>query len=173
MKTNIWTPLSMNSTTFRPWTRPEIGDNRVVLAWRNKEDGSMTEGKPPFRYPASDCCGGVGLYSTPSDQARLLQALLQGDLLSPVSLDELLSPQTANPNHFLDVVCGDRLAHLGMTWIRQTWPEGMTGDCGLSCCINTQPCPGRRFSGSANWQGIPGVHLVSPNVSLPVLSYTG
>ncbi|KAL7941081.1 esterase [Trichoderma barbatum] len=154
MQANIWTPLEMNSTTFRPWTRPDLEAKRVELAWR-KPDGALISGKSPFGYPAADCCGGVGLYSTPADQAKLFSTLLRGGagIISRESLDELLQPQTEDPSHFISVVCGTKRAHLG-----QTWPEGATGDFGLSSSINAQDFPGRRAANSANWQGMPGVH---------------
>ncbi|KAI0430875.1 beta-lactamase family protein [Xylaria sp. FL1042] len=153
MKTNIWTPLGMNSTTFRPWARPDLEAKLVELAWR-RPDGNLIKGKNPFG-PAVDCCGGVGLFSTPQDQAKLLAALLNdgGEIMSKKSLDELMSPQTEDPSHFLSVVCGTKRAHLG-----QTWPEESKGDFGLSSSINATDFPGRRAANSANWQGMPGVH---------------
>lgn len=156
MKTNIWTPLGMNSTTFRPWSRPDLEEKFVELAWRGR-DGKLTKGKNPYG-PAVDCCGGVGLFSTPRDQARLLAALLKDGhgVMSKASLDELMSPQTEDPSHFLSIVCGTKRAHLG-----QTWPEGSNGDFGLSSSINATDFPGRRAANSANWQGMPGIHAVS------------
>ncbi|KAI0452384.1 beta-lactamase family protein [Xylaria acuta] len=153
MKTNIWTPLGMRSTTFRPWTRPDLEATLVELAWRDA-DGALVKGKNPFG-PAVDCCGGVGLFSTPHDQIKLLSSLLRGDggILSRERLDDLLSPQTEDSSHFLAVVCGTKRAHLG-----QTWPQGCRGDFGLSSSINATDFPGRRAANSANWQGMPGVH---------------
>ncbi|KAI1293159.1 beta-lactamase/transpeptidase-like protein [Xylaria venustula] len=153
MKANIWTPLGMNSTTFQPWARPDLEARLVELAWRGT-DGNLVKGKNPFG-PAADCCGGVGLFSTPHDQAKLLAALLNdGDgIISKQSLDELMSPQTQDPSHFLSEVCGTKRAHLG-----QTWPENSQGDFGLSSSINATDFPGRRAAKSANWQGMPGVH---------------
>ncbi|KAK4031375.1 beta-lactamase family protein [Parachaetomium inaequale] len=154
MQTNIWAPLGMGSTTFRPWTRPDLTEKLVELAWRNP-DGTLAKGKVPFGYPAADCCAGVGLYSTPEDQGKLLSALLGGGagIISKESMDELLRPQTADPSLFLSEVCGSKRGHLG-----QTWPEGSKGDFGLSSSINAENFPGRRAAGSANWQGMPGVH---------------
>lgn len=151
----------MDSTTFRPWMRPDLTTKLVELAWRNP-DGTLTKGKVPFGNPAADCCGGVGLYSTPADQAKLLSALLSdgAGIISKEGMDELLCPQTADPSHFISVVCGSKRAHLG-----QTWPEGSKGDFGLSSSMNTEDFPGRRAAKSANWQGMPGVHAVSHNSS--------
>ncbi|KAI0201402.1 beta-lactamase family protein [Astrocystis sublimbata] len=152
MKANIWTALGMNSTTFRPWSRPDLEAKLVELAWR-RPDGGLIPGKNPFG-PAVDCCGGVGLFSTPRDQAKLLSALLKdgAGIMSKESLDILLSPQTEDPSHFLSVVCGTKRNFLGATW-----PVGSKGDFGLSSSINAADFPGRRAANSANWQGMPGV----------------
>jgi CubicO group peptidase (beta-lactamase class C family) len=157
MQTNIWTTLKMGSTTFQPWLRPDLTANLVELALRSP-DGALIKGKVPFGYPAADCCGGVGLYSTPADQAKLLSALLGGGagIISEESMGELLQPQTADPSHFISMVCGSMRSHLG-----QTWPQGSKGDFGLSSSINAENFPGRRAAKSANWQGMPGVHAVS------------
>ncbi|KAM5446182.1 hypothetical protein McanMca71_008020 [Microsporum canis] len=154
MRTNIWTPLEMASTTFRPWIRPDLEAKLVEMALRSP-DGSVIKGKVPFGYPAADCCGGVGLYSTPADQAKLLSALLRdgGGIISEGSLNELLRPQTADASHFNSMMCGPKRAHLG-----QTWPEGSKGHFGLSSSINAENFPGRRAAKSANWQGMPGIH---------------
>jgi CubicO group peptidase (beta-lactamase class C family) len=156
MKTNIGTPLDMGSTTFQPWKRPDLEANLVELAIRTPT-GAIVKGKVPYGYPAPDCCGGVGLYSTPSDQTKFLSALLSGGagIISKGGLDELLRPQTEDPSHFISIVCGTSRAHLG-----QTWPEGAQGDFGLSSSINAADFPGRRAANSANWQGMPGVHAV-------------
>lgn len=158
MQTNIWTPLQMDSTTFRPWTRPDLEARLVQVAIRTP-GGDVIKGKVPFGYPAPDCCGGAGLYSTPADQAKLLSALLHGGggILSAAGLDELLRPQLADPSHFLAEVSGPKKTHVGNIM----WPQGSKGDFGLSSSINAEAFAGRRAAGSANWQGMPGINAVS------------
>ncbi|KAL8795158.1 MAG: hypothetical protein Q9195_002313 [Heterodermia aff. obscurata] len=166
MQENIWAPLKMGSTTFQPWLRPDLEADLVELALR-KPDGSLMKGKVPYSYPAPNCCGGVGLYSTPSDQTKFLSALLDGGagIISKEGLDEILKSQTEDPSHFISQVCGgSKRAHLG-----QTWPEGHKGDFGLSSSINDADFPGRRAAKSANWQGMPGVHAVSCQIPLLTL----
>ncbi|EEQ32240.1 beta-lactamase family protein [Microsporum canis CBS 113480] len=129
MRTNIWTPLEMASTTFRPWIRPDLEAKLVEMALRSP-DGSVSK-------------------------AKLLSALLRdgGGIISEGSLNELLRPQTADASHFNSMMCGPKRAHLG-----QTWPEGSKGHFGLSSSINAENFPGRRAAKSANWQGMPGIH---------------
>ena len=171
MQTNIWTPLQMQSTTFRPWKRPDLEAKLVQAAIRTPAvtaggSGNLIKGKVPFGYPAPDCCGGAGLYSTPADQTKLLSALLEGGnnkILSAASLDELLRPQltaigTMSHSHFLTEVNGPPKTHVGNIM----WPQGSKGaGFGLGASINAEGFSGRRASGSANWQGMPGINAVS------------
>jgi len=172
MQTNIWTPLQMHSTTFRPWTRPDLEAKLVQAAIRTPAvtaggSGNLIKGKVPFGYPAPDCCGGAGLYSTPADQAKLLSALLEGGnnnkILSAASLDELLRPQltaigTMSHSHFLTEVNGPPKTHVGNIM----WPQGSKGaGFGLGASINAERFSRRRAAGSANWQGMPGINAVS------------
>ncbi|KAK3386511.1 beta-lactamase family protein [Podospora didyma] len=131
MRTHIWTPLGMDSTTFRPWESPELEAKIVEVGHRNP-DGTLIKGQVP-----------------------LVLAMLRGGdpILTNESMDEILRPQLSNPSQFVEVVCGSRRA-----WLGQTWPEGSTGDFGLGSCINAQAFPGRRAANSANWQGMAGVH---------------
>ena len=147
----------MDSTTFKPELRPDFPPRQMDLAWRNPA-GRLIPGKVPLGNPAEACCGGVGLYSTPADHAKLLTALLTRDnnILKSSSLNEILRPQLEDNKHFVDIVCGSKRTHLG-----QTWPLGMSGSFGLSSSINADGFPGRRAKNSANWQGMPGIHCVS------------
>lgn len=158
MKENIWFKLGMNDTTFRPELRPDFPARRMEVGWRDKSTGYLAGGKVPLANPAEDCLGGVGLYSTPEDYAKLLTALLMGGapILKSSSLNEILSPQLRDNKDFLSIVCGSRRSHLG-----QTWPIGMTGTFGLSSSINLEDFPHGRAKNSVNWSGMPGIHAVS------------
>lgn len=161
MQTNIFTPLSMTSTTFHPENRPDMLARQMDLAWRDRAagpSGPLTQGKNPWGFPAEDDCGGVGLYSTADDYAKLLKAVLAngGSILSKASVDEILTSQLEDPKYFLEVIDGSGKAHLA-----QTWPESAQATFGLSASINLEDFPGRRPAGSANWSGMPGLHAVS------------
>lgn len=158
MKKHIFDPLRMASTTFHPELRPELLAHQASLAWRDRITGALALGASPWAMPAKDCCGGVGLYSTASDYAKMLGALLGGGkaLLSQASIDTILSSQLQDPKYFLEVINGEGKAHLG-----QTWPVGAHATFGLSASITLEPFPGRRCEGSANWSGMPGLHAVS------------
>ncbi|KAI0837701.1 beta-lactamase family protein [Hypoxylon sp. FL0890] len=169
MKANIWAPLNMKSTTFRPASRPDLEARMVEMAWRTP-DGSLSAAKLPFNPHATDCLGGAGLFSTPLDQTKLLSALVSGGagIISKESLKELMKPQTEDSSYFAAMTSGKKRAHLA-----QTWPEGSSGDFGLSSSINATDFAGRRAANSANWQGMPGLHAwLDPTTGLAGLFAT-
>lgn len=157
MQKNIFSKLGMNDTTFRPELRPDFPPRQMEMAWRDRSSGLLSQGKNPWGYPAKDCCGGVGLYSTADDYAKILKALLAGGgpILKASSVDEIMKSQLQSPKYFLDIINGPGRAHLG-----QTWPEGAQATFGLSSSINLEDFPGRRSKNSANWSGMPGLHAV-------------
>lgn len=86
LETHVFGPLHMSSTGFAP--RP--GASRAVLHSR-QQDGSIAR-TPSEPNPSREFdSGGAGLYSTPRDVLRLLQAILRA---SEGSRTELLQPQT-------------------------------------------------------------------------------
>ncbi|RHZ57677.1 uncharacterized protein CDV56_105308 [Aspergillus thermomutatus] len=164
MDTHIWKRIGMHSTTFRPWTRPDLTAHSVELGWR-RPDGSMIPATVPLASPAADCCGGLGLYSTPNDQTKLLASLLANDgtLLAPTSVAELMKTQVEDNIYFTTEANGTNTQNSYVNGKaprphRQLWPNGATGCFGLSSAINNDAFPGRRAAGSANWQGMPGIH---------------
>ena len=158
MQRNLWSKLGMTDTTFRPELRPDFPARRMEMAWRDRPTGVLSPGKIPLGNPAKDCCGGVGLYSTPEDCAKILKLVVSGggSILKRSSVDEIMKPQLEDNKYFLEVINGPSRRHLG-----QTWPEGATATFGLSSSINLEDFPGRRSKNSANWSGMPGVHAVS------------
>lgn len=158
MQSYIFAPLSMHDTTFHPEHLSNYESRKMDLAWRNRPTNTLTLGKNPWGFPAKDDCGGVGLYSTANDYAKLLADFISpySKTLKKESVDEILSDQLVDPQWFLNVINGPGRAHLG-----QTWPEGAQATFGLSASINLEDFPGRRAKSSANWSGMPGLHAVS------------
>ena len=158
MHDNIFAKLDMQDTTFRPELRSDFPQRRMEMAWRNRKTDELSIGKVPLANPSEACCGGTGLYSTPKDCARFLEALFDGGspILQTSSLDEVMKPQVQDNRYFLEAATGHSRGHLG-----QTWPNGITkASFGLSSSITLQDFPGRRAKDSANWSGMPGIHAV-------------
>lgn len=130
----------------------------MEMAWRDRSTMILRAGPSPWGFPATGDCGGVGLYSTAEDYAKLLKAFLAGGgpVLEQSSVDEIMTSQLVDSKYFLEVINGPGRAHLG-----QTWPKGAQATFGLSSSINLEDFPGRRMKMSANWSGMPGLHAVS------------
>ncbi|KIX91940.1 uncharacterized protein Z520_12329 [Fonsecaea multimorphosa CBS 102226] len=96
-------------------------------------------------------CGGVGLYSTAADYAKLLGGLLSGgqNILKPDTVHELLSWQLPDASFVLDQFFGEYHAILP-----PEFPKDMPLNYGLVGAINRVDIPGKRRAGSVMWYGI-------------------
>ncbi|KAG8878381.1 hypothetical protein FRB97_002544 [Tulasnella sp. 331] len=94
---NIFTPLGMVDTTFRPALRADL-NSRTVGTCYQYPDGSLARGAHPLAVPAPSELGGSGCYSTCQDYIKFLTALLQngGDILKKESVDEIFKPQLSD-----------------------------------------------------------------------------
>jgi CubicO group peptidase (beta-lactamase class C family) len=164
MQTHIFGPLGMASTTFYPENNPSQASRQQTLAFRSRATGELIPGKSPWASPAKDCCGGVGLYSTADDYAKLLASLLNPDcsILSQELIKEMFTGQLEKHEIFTDIIHGKGRAHLG-----QTWPIGAEGTFGLGGSIALEGFEWRRAKGSVNWSGMPGLHAVSTFLFFP------
>ncbi|KAG8884487.1 hypothetical protein FRB98_002386 [Tulasnella sp. 332] len=102
MEKNIWKPLGMNDTTFRPENRPDF-QGRMIGTCLRSPDGRLVSRKPWFTIPSKDDLGGseysfssdIYLLQTCSDYAKFLTTVLQdgGGILTKASIDEIFKPQ--------------------------------------------------------------------------------
>ncbi|KAF9881531.1 beta-lactamase family protein [Colletotrichum karsti] len=94
MKTHIFDPLGMTSTTFHPDKDLSI-QGRLVETSTRISDGTLVPMKGPYPGVTTDDSGAMGLVSTVPDIAKLTTDLLQPTprLLQSKSVDELFSPQ--------------------------------------------------------------------------------
>ncbi|KXH26763.1 beta-lactamase [Colletotrichum salicis] len=94
MKTNIFEPLEMASTTFHPDQDPTIKE-RLVETSTGISDGTLAPMEGPYPAVTEDDSGAMGLVSSVPDLAKLTTDLLQPKpkVLGEESLKELFSPQ--------------------------------------------------------------------------------
>ncbi|KAF2844118.1 beta-lactamase/transpeptidase-like protein [Plenodomus tracheiphilus IPT5] len=94
LQENVFGPLGMRSTTFRPQNRPELLQ-RLVKMTQREQTGHLTESMSLWPHMVQKDCGGVGLYSTVNDYTKILGDLLQEKpkILKPVTVDLLFAPQ--------------------------------------------------------------------------------
>jgi CubicO group peptidase (beta-lactamase class C family) len=95
---NIFDPLHMTSTTFRPTRNDQIQDRLALITVRDKEGKLQPE---PFNIWLRDSeevemePGGYGLYSTAEDYIRFLHTLILNNspILKKESIDEMFKSQ--------------------------------------------------------------------------------
>lgn len=158
MQINIFKPLGMNSTTFRITEHPELESRRAVLAARDPKSGLYST-VPNFKPDVTSLdCGGVGLYSTATDYAKLLTALLNngGSILKPETVNTLLTWQIPNSKHAEKHLFGELHAIFAPEFSPDT-PSNY-GLCGAINCGDLRE--GRR-KGSLMWHGMANPRWVS------------
>ncbi len=166
MEENIFKPLGIKNTAFRPATI-EAG----TATYREPLTGRLTSPIPlpvPISPPANS--GGCGLYTTASDFTKILAALIKDGssvehdgprLLTKESVVEMFRPQlTPLQQDFLQAAM-KRHPEL-VPWKEPSYPVQRL-DHGISGVINLDDVPWKRREGSMSWLGMNNSHWVSPS----------
>ncbi|KAJ2987808.1 hypothetical protein NUW58_g4308 [Xylaria curta] len=144
MRTHVFEPLGMASTSFNAESIPASSSRR--LAFAVSENGVLRRGvsprdQNPNRAPGSDSdndrieAGGSGLFSTPGDFARLLHGVLAHKVLRPQTTDLLFAPQL-DPGSDCDLALlgsgAACLSHVsvGFRWLSRSRFASMDWSCG-------------------------------------------
>ena len=151
MQLSLFGPLGMSSTTFRISEHPELQLRRADIGLRTQPEGLIVKGAnyKPDVTPMD--CGGVGLYSTATDYAKLLAALLDngGPILKSKAVEELLCWQLPDSGLIRDHFWGEHHAIFA-----PEFPDAIEASYGLYGAINQENIPGKRHAGSVMWHGI-------------------
>jgi len=169
MAENIFSPLGMHDTTFRPLNLPEEKKvRRVACAFRDAETGRLTMGAQPTPDDPPVESGGAGLHMSAADHARVLQALLQAlsgeggaPLVGKETIREMLRPQLSEPQQQMLKMLTDML-RVAMV---PEFPPGTPVDHGIGGVLNMADVPGKRRKGSMMWAGVSNGRWVSSNSS--------
>ena len=107
---HIFDPLNMNDTTFHPLRNPSIKERLATISIRGS-DGVLQPGSIDVWLQDSEEVemesGGYGLYCTPADYMKFLQALLPSSqeqqtnnpsILTEETLQEMFRPQLPSAN---------------------------------------------------------------------------
>jgi len=156
---NIWFKLGMNHTTFHPDRHRDILPQQMEIALRDTGRGSKSvkPGTITLKYPLQNDLGGIGLFSTAADYAKLLAALVSGGhpLLHSSSVDVLLSSQLNEDSR----EAMPKL--LGFQMKRVLGLDGtMQADHSLAGTMTLRDNPHRRRKGTVSWAGLPNLHWV-------------
>lgn len=154
LRTNIWEPLAMDSTTFHPEHRPELL-RRIVPTYQRTEDQSLAPCEPLSRIPALHDCAGHGIWSTPRDWTRFLTMILAdgAPLITRSSIEEIFRPQTADVPELQALLSGPLRASLLSTAAM----EATNIEIALGGPVYLDSIPGKRSAGSLQWAGRPNL----------------
>lgn len=152
---HICEKLRLRATTFRPGKIEGFGGKRVELAVADGESGVLKRGEEPYPLDASDCLGGIGLFTTPRGFTEFLGTLLAGgeSILKPESMKEMFSSQIENQD--VTEYCNKLLNNPMGESMRMALTTGTRVEQGLSGfkCLNTKE--GLRAVRSVSWMGMP------------------
>ncbi|OQE84225.1 hypothetical protein PENNAL_c0027G02236 [Penicillium nalgiovense] len=154
MRSNIWEPLEMASTTFHPELHPGMMD-RLVAMYERTDDQGLERGAWLSRIPAQHDCGGHGLWSTPRDWTKFLSMVLAdgGFILSKASIDEIFKPQTIGSSDLQELLTGPLRASLRSTVDMDAGRIEMA----LGGPLYMDAIPGKRSAGTLQWAGRPNL----------------
>lgn len=161
MQENIFNPLGMKSTTFRIAEHPELHPRRAEISARSEPRAALTP-SAAFKPDTIELdYGGVGLYSTAADYAKLLGALVDdgNGILTANSVRKLCVPQLPDPKHLEAHLYG--LMHYIFC---PEYPKGMKVNYALGGAVNQEDIPERRRVGSIMWSGITNPRWVSLSI---------
>lgn len=163
MAQNIWGPLGMNLTTFRPQKHPDVGARLITRPMRMPDGSLLPEAPPqsglfPTREPEDDY-GGGGLFSCAQDYIKLLSSLLldDGKLLKPATVEELCRPQLEDPKYIQAVLDSSGAAN----FFAPSFGPETRWDYALGGGIASDPLKNPAAKEVLCWAGLPNSFWVS------------
>ncbi|WYZ42605.1 hypothetical protein EsH8_VI_000304 [Colletotrichum jinshuiense] len=152
MSANVFEPLGMRDTGFRPEKMPHVANPTAAWAYR-REDGSLGPGPRPIPELQLLESGGAGLWTTAQDYGKFLYALLISKIVEKETLDKMFRPQL---NHAQEAMLMQALRDKPA--IAVEFSPDIDFNYGLSGCINMKDVPGKRKKGSMMWSGLCNGH---------------
>lgn len=156
MKKNIWDPLGMTSTGFRPKENEKIFKNWCSTTRRTPE-GDLVPSPPYQNQNPKDDLGGGGLYSSAPDYIKVLISLLKNDgkLLKPETVKLMFTPQLPDDKHIVATVTPPVegvMYRAGVDSAAWNW--------GLGGILNMEDVEGICKKGTLTWGGLPNLFWV-------------
>lgn len=152
MSEHIFGPLGMTSTGFWP---DKLTTPRPLAAIPNRDRGGALVPAPspvPDEHPVES--GGAGLFSTTADYAKMLRAVLRGELLNEESMALLFKPQLEG--QVLQKL-EERVA-LARAIYATEFAEDTPLNIAFGGMLNMIDVPGKRTKGSIMWSGYTNPH---------------
>ena len=161
MTENIFHPLGLNDTTFHRNSLQHIQGRRVECSFRDANTGELNGGPHPVPAEPPVESGGAGLYTTATDHAKVLQALLKAfqkdGIVKGATAEEMFRPQL---NEDQRTMLESTMDASHDAYVSEFEP-GMPLNHGIGGIINMDGAPGKRRKGSMMWLGMANSHWVS------------
>ncbi|KIW84619.1 hypothetical protein Z517_00007 [Fonsecaea pedrosoi CBS 271.37] len=153
MKKNIWDPLGMASTSFRP-EENELVRSRLCATTARTAEGDLVPADPYPHHNPKDDLGGGGLYSSAPDYIKVLISLLKNDglLLKPETVKVMFSPQLSN-----DAYLNATMATPGAGPMFRGGVDSSAWNFGLGGILNMEDVAGVCKKGTMTWGGLPNL----------------
>jgi CubicO group peptidase (beta-lactamase class C family) len=166
MDETVVRPLGLNNTTFRLEQREDMNKARADLTIRIPKTGMLVP-SPTMFYPdvATNDMAGGGLWSSPADYTKLLQAVLRNDgtLAKPETINLLFEPQLSPV--LVQTLQDTLYKGPDAEFLSTNLPKSTNLTQAIGGMICQEPVVGdvfgnggqRRSKGSLNWGGLPNL----------------
>ncbi|KIW69789.1 hypothetical protein PV04_02121 [Phialophora macrospora] len=153
MEKNIFEPLGMSSTGFRPEKNEKISRNLCPTTKRTPE-GDFVPTEPYAIQNPKDDLGGGGLYSAAPDYVKVLISLLRNDgkLLRPETVKSMFSPQLSDDSHLTATVNEPLAGPMFRSGV-----DSAAWNFGLGGILNMEDVDGVCKKGTLTWGGLPNL----------------
>ncbi|KAF2788491.1 beta-lactamase/transpeptidase-like protein [Melanomma pulvis-pyrius CBS 109.77] len=164
MKENLWEPLGIKDMTFNLGRRPDLKVRFVDMSVRDETTGKMrsTDARHPYqdgnKDEVTDCMGGQGIFTSPEEYIKVLQALLTCDenekILKKETLELFFSPQLSEGGiAMMSMILSDPMANNAMGGV----PQGVKKDWGLGGILLCGDDADGKREGTMIWGGLPNL----------------
>ncbi|KAI0505894.1 beta-lactamase/transpeptidase-like protein [Xylaria bambusicola] len=151
LQDNVFGPLGMESTTFRPSKSEKERMLAFAYAQTDEKGGIvLNPGPSPIPDEIAFEAGGSGLFSSLADYGRLLHGILAHKILSPETTDLLFASQLNDAQKDILMAIAAYARDGGFT---PELPRDAPLDHGLGGVLNVEDVPGKRRKGSMMWSG--------------------
>lgn len=154
MQEHLFAPLGMTRTGFWPAALAAPAPLLAAIPNRDSRRGGLVAAPSPVPEEHPVESGGAGLFSTTADYAKLLRAVLRGELLGAESMALLFAPQLEGE------VLQKMEARVAMapSIYAPEFEEDTPRNFAFGGMVNMADLPGKRAKGSIMWSGYTNPH---------------
>lgn len=147
----------MDHTIFHLKHKEDVRAHLADQSARDPETEALGLGHTPMEDPATDACGGMGVYMRPTDYIKVLANILRDDgkLLKSASIEEMFTPQLSEGSKAIYNFYAGAVRALGANLNKE-----IEKDYGLGAMLIMQETETGVKKGSLQWGGYPNLYWV-------------